>query len=141
MITPRALLLLAALGAGVALAGEEEAQTCLRNLIWEGYKEGWSVRTASSTTLGLEEFRVFAVTLYAGSQYHLLACGDAAATQVGLALYDADGAVLAQAPPAGVQPVLDYVPTATATYYVSVRADAVAQPGARAGVGMAVTYR
>lgn len=122
-------------------AGEEEAQTCLRNTIWEGYKAGWSVRTASSTSLGLEEFRVFAVTLYGGSEYRILACADAAASSIGLALYDGDGQVLAQQQAQGVQPSMDYKPAATGTYYVSVRVNALAQPGARAGVGMAVTYR
>lgn len=136
-----AWLLALALGGAPALAGEDEAQTCLRNLIWEGYKEGWSVRTASSTTLGQDEFRVFAVTLYRGSAYHVLACGDAGLTAVGLSLYNADGQVLVQAPPGGVQPVVDYTPDATGTFYVSVRAEAMATPGARAGVGMAVTYR
>ena len=36
---------------GIAIADEEEADTCLRTKIWEGYNEGWAVRTATSATL------------------------------------------------------------------------------------------
>ena len=46
-----ALLSTAGLGTGVALADEEEADTCLRTKIWSGYNEGWAVRTATSASL------------------------------------------------------------------------------------------
>ena len=35
----------------VALADEAEAESCLRTKIWDGYNEGWAVRTATSATL------------------------------------------------------------------------------------------
>ena len=35
-----------------SLANEKEAETCIRTRIWDGYAEGWAVRTATRATLG-----------------------------------------------------------------------------------------
>ena len=43
-----AATLLAGLGLlSIAHADEAEADSCLRTKIWDGYNDGWSVRTAS----------------------------------------------------------------------------------------------
>ncbi|MCB9746073.1 MAG: PPC domain-containing protein [Alphaproteobacteria bacterium] len=127
--------------ASVASADRSEAEECLRNRIWEGYEQGWAVRTATSTKLGVGEYRVYSVTLQAGAAYRLLACADAGATDVDIVLHDVDGNVLAQDDSTDRQPTVDYTPRSTGTYYVAVHAAAVAQEGAKAGVGMAVTYK
>ena len=56
---------------GPAIADEEEADTCLRTKIWEGYNEGWAVRTATSATLAEGDHRIYLVTMYAVSYTHL----------------------------------------------------------------------
>lgn len=131
-----AFLLLAPL-----LASEAESDECLRNLVWEGYKEGWAVRTATSAMLGADEHRVYALTLVGGTTYRVLACGDAVSAEVDLVLHDAEGKVVAQDGLDGVQPVLEFTPTATASYYVAVHNRRLNDGGLHAGVSMAVTYK
>ncbi|MCB9745715.1 MAG: pre-peptidase C-terminal domain-containing protein [Alphaproteobacteria bacterium] len=136
------LLLTALLAlATTAQADRSQAEECLRNRIWEGYEQGWAVRTATSAKLGEGERRVYVVTLQADAQYRLLACADAGATDVDLVVHDVDGNVVAQDEDEGRQPTLDFKPKSTGTYYVAVYASAVAQPGVGADVGMAVTYK
>ena len=76
---------------GIAVADEEEADTCLRTKIWEGYNEGWAVRTATSATLAEGDHRIYVVTMYAGNEYRLQVCGDANANNMDIVLHDANG--------------------------------------------------
>ncbi|MCB9766407.1 MAG: PPC domain-containing protein [Alphaproteobacteria bacterium] len=145
-MTLRTPLLLGALLLGGALvrpaqADEAEAESCLRNKIWEGYKEGWSVRTATAATLGQGEYRVYVVTLQADTEYRILSCADGTAVNVDLVIHDADGNVLASEDATDRQPIVEYKPIATDTYYVAVHARSLKDPNGRAGVGMAVTFR
>lgn len=123
-----------------ALADEKEADTCIRNKIWEGYQEAWRVRTSTSATLGKGEHRVYLVTLYAGNEYLLHVCGDQSASNLDLFIYDAAGAELTRDTTQDREPKLTFKPSTTETYYVVVRASEV-QEGQKAGVAMAVTYR
>jgi hypothetical protein len=125
----------------VATAGEREAESCLRARIWDGYKDDWAVRTATSTTLAQEEYRIYLVTLYAGNEYKVMACADDKATNIDLVLHDADGNVLKQDTSENRQPELLFKPDATSTYFVVVHATALTKAGSKSGVGMAVTYR
>ena len=74
-----------------AWADEAAAETCLRTKIWDGYNSGWAVRTATKTSLGQGEHRVYLVTLYAGNEYKVMACGDSNVANVDVVLYDAKG--------------------------------------------------
>lgn len=133
------LLLGALLLGGSAGATEGQAAACLEARVYESYKDGWAVRTASSATLGPGEYRVFLVNLYVGNEYRVLGCGDDRATDIGLAVYDRDGNVLKEDESTNRQPEVVYKPPTSGAYFVVVRALQLSGP--QAGVGMAVTYR
>lgn len=136
------LLLLAGLAwAPPASADEAEAESCLRTKIWDGYNEGWAVRTATAATLAETEYRIYLVTLYKGNEYRIVACGDETSADVDLVLHDADGNVVLQDESQDRQPLLNFKPETTDTYYVVVHARSVKEKGQKAGIGMAVTYR
>jgi hypothetical protein len=124
-----------------AMADEAEAETCLKAKIWDGYSDGWAVRTATSATLDQGAYRIYLVTLYAGNEYRILACADGKAKNVDLVLHDADGNVVVQDESSDRQPTLTYKPTTTDTFFVAVHATELEGEGEQAGVGMAVTYR
>ena len=136
-----ALSLVAGSFAGVAIADESEADSCLRQKIWDGYNDGWAVRTATSATLKQGEYRIYLVTLYAGNEYKVLSCADGQAKNVDLVLHDSDGNVVVQDEGEGREPTLSYKPTTTDTYYVAVHATSPTETTAKSGVGMAVTYK
>ncbi len=134
-------------GTGTAVADEAEADSCLRAKIWDGYNDGWAVRTATSATLSQGDYRIYLVTLYAGNEYKVLACGDDQAKVVDLVLHDSDGNVVVEEQCAdgeecgGRQPMITYKPKTTDTFYVAVHATSLTETTAKAGVGMAVTYK
>jgi len=133
---------------GIATADEAEADSCLRQKIWDGYNDGWAVRTATSATLSQGDYRIYLVTLYAGNEYKVLACGDDQSKVVDLVLHDSNGNVVVEekcadgdAECGGRQPVITYKPTTTDTFYIAVHATSLTDTTAKAGVGMAVTYK
>ena len=132
------------LSAALALpaeAGEKEAKTCLDTKIWSGYNDGWAVRTAVDATLEKGEHRVYLVTLYAGNEYNIEACGDANAGNIDLVLHDKDGKEVARDQSEDREPKITFKPTRTATYYVALYAASLSGGAANSGVAMAVTYR
>ena len=133
-------LLALLLAGGVAAADEKEADSCLRDKIWDGYSEGWAVRTATSATLQQGDHRVYLVTLYAGNEYKLQACGDASAGDIDLILHDTEGNPVARDETNDREPVILYKPALTETYYVVMHAINVTE-GQSSGMAMAVTYR
>ena len=64
-------------------AGEAEADACLRTKVWDGYADGWGIRTMTSTTLGSGKTRNYLVTLYEGNAYRIQTCADEAAEGCG----------------------------------------------------------
>jgi hypothetical protein len=127
--------------ASAAFADEEEAETCLRTKIWDGYTSGWQVRSQTNTTLGSAEHRVYLITLYAGNGYKFLACGDKNASNLDLVLYDSQGNVLITDSSVDREPQLSYTPTLTDTYYLAVHASKVNDSTQKAGVSTAVTFK
>ncbi len=125
---------------GPAQASEKEADTCLRTKIWDGYGEGWAVRTATSATLSKGDNRVYLVTLYAGNEYQIMVCADSNAQDVDLILHDAEGIELVRDSTEDREPVVVFKPANTETYYLVMHAGQV-QDGQQTGVAMAVTYR
>lgn len=132
-----AALLLPSLG----VAGEKEAKACLNTKIWDGYNDGWAVRTAVDATLKKAEHRVYLVTLYAGNEYSLQACGDADAGNIDLVLHDKDGKEVARDQSEDREPKVAFTPPRTDTYYVALYAASLAGEAEKAGVAMAVTYK
>tara|TARA_B100000575_G_scaffold249341_2_gene215670 strand:+ start:246 stop:668 length:423 start_codon:yes stop_codon:yes gene_type:complete len=136
-----ALMGILSLGSGEATADEEEADTCLRTKIWEGYNEGWAVRTATSATLEEGGHRIYVVTMYAGNEYRLQVCGDANANNLDIVLHDANGTELMRDESADREPLVNFKPSSTDTYYIAVYAGSLAKGQDKAGVAMAVTYK
>jgi hypothetical protein len=126
---------------GLAVADEEEADTCLRTKIWEGYNDGWAVRTATSATLAEGDHRIYLVTMYAGNEYRLQVCGDANANDLDLVLHDANGTELMRDESDDREPLINFKPSSTDTYYIAVYAGALAKGQTKSGVAMAVTYK
>jgi hypothetical protein len=126
---------------GVATADEEEADTCLRTKIWAGYNDGWAVRTATSASLAEGDHRIYLVTMYAGNEYRLQVCGDANANDVDLVLHDANGTELMRDESDDREPMINFKPASTDTYYIAVYAGSLAKGQTKAGVAMAVTYK
>lgn len=124
-----------------AHASEADAETCLKTKIWEGYKDGWAVRSATKTSLGEGEHRVYLVTLYAGNTYKMLACGDTDVANIDLVLYDAKGAQVVADPSSDREPVIEYTPKATDTFYIAVHAAKLNSAGIKAGVATSLTYK
>jgi hypothetical protein len=109
--------------------------------VWDGYAEGWAIRTMTSTNLTDGTTKNYLVTLYAGNEYQFSACADSNSANLDLLLYDRDGRVVARDESKGREPQFTYKPTATATFYVVVYAQKSERPADPTGVGLAVSYR
>jgi hypothetical protein len=136
-----ALVLSAFLGSSAYAADETQAETLLRTKVWDAYPQGWGLRTLSSTTLAAGATRSYLVTLYAGNSYRLLGVGDDSTKNLDVYLYDLEGKVVAQDGAEGREPVIEFKPTATATYYIVLHARTLVEGKTDAGVAMAVTYK
>lgn len=137
-IAAAALFLLAV--APAAQASEEEAETCLRAKVWDGYSQGWGIRTLTSMSLNPGMTRNLVVTLYKGNEYQIRTCGDGQVKNLDLFLYDAAGNVVKRDDTVDREPMISLKPEATATYYIVVHAKELvgADP---AGLSVAVTYK
>ena len=122
-----------------AQADEAQAETCLRTKVWDGYADGWGIRTMTSTLLDSGATRNYLVTLYKGNEYQIQTCGDKQVNNLDVLLYDLDGNVVLRDDTTDREPKLEYKPTSTATYYIVVHARDLEKDAA--GIAMAVTYR
>jgi hypothetical protein len=133
---PALLLLL-----GSAFADEKDAESCLRTKVWDGYAEGWGVRTMTSTSIPDGRTRNYLVTLYEGNEYRIQTCADEEIKNLDLLLYDTRGNVIARDTTDDRQPEVAFKPTATGTYYIVLYNRQAAKPGETGGAAMAVVYR
>jgi hypothetical protein len=124
-----------------ALADEAAAESCLKTKIWEGYNQGWAVRTVTNATLAQGEHRIYLVTLYAGTEYKLSVCGDDNLVNGDIVLYDSLGNEVARDTSQDREPVVSYKASATDTFYVAVHATKTMDASAKAGISTAVTYK
>ncbi len=140
----RGLLALAVTGAltfaATSVADEKEADTCLRTKIWDGYADGWGIRTITKHTLAADEVKVYLVTLYKGNEYQVRACGDKAVADLTLALYDVTAGETDDA--GNPLPTLSD-DTSDREPMVTIKPVKVAEyaQGNEAGMAMAVVYR
>jgi hypothetical protein len=125
----------------VAVAAESEAESCLKTKVWDGYAEGWGVRTMTSATLPDGKTKNYLVTLYQGNEYKIRSCADENLTNLDLLLYDAKGSLVMRDETTDREPELSIRPQATGTYYIVLYARQAATPGAEGGAAMAVVYR
>jgi hypothetical protein len=139
-------LTLAALGAAVLVtpahaADEAKAETCLRTKVWDGYAEGWGIRTMTTTTLAEGATRNYLVTLYKGNEYQVSSCCDDGVENLDIYLYDPNGNIVVRDETQDRQPLISYTPDKTSTYYIVLHAKDLAEGMTEAAVSMAVTYR
>lgn len=125
----------------VATADEAEAEACIRTKVWDGYADGWAIRTLHNTTLESGATKNYLVTLYKGNEYKFMGCGDANYANVDLLLYDVNGNVVLKEDGSDREPSLEFTPEETSTYYVVVHARGLAEGKTNGGVAIAVTYR
>ncbi|MFT7517882.1 MAG: hypothetical protein ACI9MC_000006 [Kiritimatiellia bacterium] len=127
--------------AAPAFAGEAEAESCLRTKVWEGYSDGWAIRTMTTATMEFGATRNYLVTFYPNKEYQVQLCGDDASKDLDVIIYDLDGKVVKRDESKDKQPMLTFKSTKIATYYVVVHAKQLMNPSSSAGVAMAITYR
>jgi len=124
-----------------ALADENGAESCMKSKIWEGYNTGWAVRTMTTTTLAQGEHRVYLVTLYAGNEYRIAACGDNNAKNIDIVLYDALGNQVMADKTSDREPSFSYTPSTTDTFYIAVHDTQNNNATDKAAIATAVTYK
>jgi hypothetical protein len=134
-------LLTSLLMSSLAFADAKRAEESLRTKIFDGYAQGWSVRTATSVELGDGEHRVYLLTLYVDNEYRVLAAGDDAVNNIDVVLYDAEGQQVGADTTSDRDPVLTYKPAKSGSYYVAVHASKLNDPKVKGWVATAVTYR
>jgi len=136
-----ALALMGGLVAAPALAGTKEAEECLRTKVWDGYAEGWGIRTMTSTALATGKTRNYLVTLYKGNEYRIETCGDEHVANVDVLLYDTEGNVIERDKTEDREPSIQYSPEQTGSYYLVLYMREMDDKKDEAGVAMAVVYR
>lgn len=124
-----------------ALAADKEAESCLRTKVWASYEDGWSVRNQTRASLAVGGTHSFRVTLYKGTEYQIVTCGEASIRNLDVLLYNAEGEVVARDGTTGRDPTLSFTPSETATYYVVLYLRDRAAQDSEGSVSMAVTYR
>ena len=124
-----------------AAADEAEAESCLRTKVWDGYADGWGIRTLTTTTLGFGDTRNYLATFYPNKDYQIQACGDDTVKDLDVVIYDLEGKVQKRDEVSGNQPTVQFKTDKIATYYIVVHAKDLASAEAKAGVAVAVTYR
>jgi Bacterial pre-peptidase C-terminal domain len=139
-MTP-SILLATSFFAATALAGEKDAETCLRTKVWDGYADGWGVRTMTTAALADGATKNYLVTLYQGNEYRIRTCGDEGVTDLDVLLYDSAGKVIARDESANREPEITFSPPSTGTYYVVLYHRQPKAPGTTGNVAMAVVYR
>jgi len=143
IVTRLAVLALAASAfvATPASADETEASSCLRTKVWDGYGDGWAIRTMTSTELEAGKTRSYLVSLYADNEYRITTCADAGATNLDVLIYDTEGNIVVRDETTDREPAIDFKPSASGTYYVVLYLREAAEGADKAGVAMAVVYR
>jgi len=135
------LLILGICPSYTASAGESEAETCLRTKVWEGYNEGWGIRTMTSTEIAEGKTRNYLVTLYKGNEYQIATCGDSSVEKLDVLLYDTDGKVVTRAKEVNREPKIEFTPEDTGTYYIVLYLRETTSKKKEAGAAMAVVYK
>ncbi len=136
-----ATLGLLALTPSGALADEAEAESCLRAMVWDGYADGWGIRTMTTTTLEQGKTRNYLVTFYPNKEYQIRTCGDDGVQDLDVLIYDLEGKVKKRDETSDAKPAVTFSSDQIATYYVVVHAKQNTSASAKAGVAVAVTYR
>ena len=125
-----------------AIGGDSAfSESCIRTKVWDGYADGWGTRKTIVTDLDLGETRNYMVTLYKGNEYEFKTCADEGMVNLDLHLYDLDGNEVLRDSTQDRQPVLNFKPDKTATYYVILHATELISPETNSAVGLGIIFR
>lgn len=124
-----------------ASADETAAESCLKNKVWEAYGSGWALRTMATANLAQAEYKVYLVTLYAGTEYRVTACGDSELANADVVLYDSLGNQVLRDMSEDREPSLSYTPSTTDTFYIAVHATRLNNSTGKGTIAMALTYK
>jgi len=117
------------------------AGDCIRTRTRRFYEDGWALRGTHGTRLGSAEEQAISLTLMAGLEYRLEACGDSQAGPLDLVVFDAEGRELAgQAGEKGSVGVV-FRPERTGQYYISVANQSLPPEVFRTAVSLSLSYR
>ncbi|MCB9671339.1 MAG: hypothetical protein H6736_23170 [Alphaproteobacteria bacterium] len=116
---------------------EEEALTCNRTTVWEGYGEGWRVRSLTSDVVPTGNERVLLLSLLPDTRYRFSACADASATGMSMELIDLEGRVVKRSSGDSRRQEIIVENVETVTRYLLVQHTGPSE----AGVSVAVGYR
>ena len=136
-----ATTLLGLLLATSAAAKDSESETCLRNKVWDGYADGWGIRTMTTTEIQPGKTKNYLVTLYRGNEYRILTCGESTVANLDVLIYDAKGNLISRDTTTDREPVLSFTPKDTSAYYVVLYLREMKQGKRAAEVSMAVVYK
>ena len=120
-------------------ANSAEAEGCIQTKTWTHYDSGWSLRTFSVNEIKNGEFESFSATFYGGREYLVEACGDSAAQNVDLVLFDRKGQQIARADGTSREPMLTYKPDQTTNLFIVTHLRSTS--GADSSVALAILYR
>ena len=134
-------LLPLALLAGTALANKTEAEECIYAKVSEQYTSDWQLRTRSSTTLGYGGTRHYQATLLKGQSYQVLTCADENVRDLDIILYDKTGKIILRDQLDNREPVIDFIPSATGAYFVTLYVRGMVDHTQESAVAFALMYK
>lgn len=118
-------------------AAEDCIQTRTRSL----YSDGWALRGTHGIRLGSADEHALSLTLVAGLEYRLEACGDSQAGPLDLIIYDKDGRDLAWDAGGKGEAGLVFRPEHTGEYFLAVANQSLPADAYRAAVALSLSYR
>ena len=107
--------------------------------VWDGYDDGWRVRTVQAAVIEDTERATWTLTLVGGNTYRFFGCSEASVRQLDLVLYSLNGKARAADMDGDRQPYLDYTPKKTETVHAVLLTPKV--PTGKAGVALGVVHR
>ncbi len=120
-------------------AGEAAAQACVNTKVWDGYDDGWRVRTVQARMLDAGDKATWTMTLVSGNTYRFFGCSEASVRRLDLVLYGQEGAAKASDMDGDRQPYVDFTPDLTQTVHAVLLAPDL--DDGKAGVALGVVHR
>ena len=117
------------------------AEDCIRTRTRSLYGDGWALRGTHSVRLGSADEHALSMTLMAGLEYRLEACGDSQAGPLDLVIYDQDGRELAWDAGSKGEAGLVFRPEHTGEYFLAVANQSLPVDAYRAAVALSLSYR
>jgi len=102
-----------------AHATKTEAEECIYAKVSDQYANSWQLRTRSSAELNYGGTRHYQATLLKGQSYQVLTCADSNVRDLDILLYDSKGEIILRDSLDNREPVLEFIPAATGTYFVT----------------------